>query len=460
MKNCLSTFYKYILGLLCLSLIFIPNDVKANPDYFTFAVLPDTQYYSQSYPAIFDQQVQWIVDNAAAQNIVFVSQVGDLVNNNGITSQWLNAQHSMGIIKDAGIPYSVVPGNHDLSYTGDATYFDTYFPYTDFSGYSWYGGNYPSNSYTSNYSLFSAMGQDFIVLNLVCAPAPLANATVWANSILTQYNDRKAIVVTHGYINEAGSYTDSNGTSGIEIWNNIVRLHDNVVAVICGHVHSKYHGTATGTNGNVIQNLLCDTQSEPNGGNGWLRLYKFYPQLNRVFAITYSPFLGQDDVTPAGQFSFDLDMGGSGAAPNITLDTITGMSGNLVTVTGSGFAAGETNIMITFDAAPVSTGISANATGGWSATFVVPGVSAGPHAVSAFGAVTPSGFIPDITFTVGQPDWDLNGDHICNIGDVVVLGIKWGQTGTPGWCPEDISPDGYINIGDVVVLGLHWGQSW
>ena len=59
-----------------------------------------------------------------------------------------------------------------------------------------------------------------------------------------------------------------------------------------------------------------------------------------------------------------------------------------------------------------------------------------------------------------QPSWDLNGDHICNIGDVVKIGLKWGQSGTIGWIPEDINKDGVINIGDVVVIGLHWGQTW
>jgi hypothetical protein len=58
------------------------------------------------------------------------------------------------------------------------------------------------------------------------------------------------------------------------------------------------------------------------------------------------------------------------------------------------------------------------------------------------------------------PSWDLNDDHVCNIGDVVVVGLHWGQTGTAGWIPEDLNDDGVINIGDVVVLGLHWGQTW
>ncbi|MDD5093568.1 MAG: hypothetical protein PHV74_04205 [Dehalococcoidia bacterium] len=60
----------------------------------------------------------------------------------------------------------------------------------------------------------------------------------------------------------------------------------------------------------------------------------------------------------------------------------------------------------------------------------------------------------------GQPEWDLNGDHVCNIGDVVKVGLQWGLTGIPGWIPEDLNKDGNINIGDIVVLGLHWGETW
>ena len=59
-----------------------------------------------------------------------------------------------------------------------------------------------------------------------------------------------------------------------------------------------------------------------------------------------------------------------------------------------------------------------------------------------------------------RPAWDLNGDHVCNIGDVVVIGLQWGRTGSAGWIPEDVNNDGAINIGDVVVIGLHWGQTW
>ena len=44
--------------------------------------MPDTQHYSESFPAIFTSQTQWIVDNKDARNIVFVTHEGDIVNQN------------------------------------------------------------------------------------------------------------------------------------------------------------------------------------------------------------------------------------------------------------------------------------------------------------------------------------------------------------------------------------------
>jgi 3',5'-cyclic AMP phosphodiesterase CpdA len=301
------------------------TNTLSDSDYFTIAVLPDTQYYSEKYPAIFTLQTQWIADNAQAQHIVFVSQVGDLVNNyqSGNDYQWKNAQQAMGIIRSAGIPYSVVPGNHDLNFeAGDTSYYDKYFPYADFTSYNWYGDgqyppkngdpppNYPANSNASNYETFSAQGENFVILNLACTPDVLVNTGLytWANNILHHYVDYKVIVVTHGYIDGNGNYTDSSSVSGKEIWQNIVNPNSNVVAVICGHIHSSYHAAVTASHGNTIENLLFDSQSDPNGGDGWLRLYKFYPKLNEVSAVTYSPYLEEFDTSAGGEFDFSLDM--------------------------------------------------------------------------------------------------------------------------------------------------------
>jgi hypothetical protein len=348
-------------------------NVQSEPDYFTIAVLPDTQFYSRSNPAIFIQQTQWIADNAQSQNIVFVAHLGDLVDDYDVSNEWENATSSMEIVRNANIPYSVVPGNHDLNgMAGPTTTFDSWFPYTDFTGYSWYGGHYPSDSNASNYELFSALGQDFLVLNVVCSPSMISDAIPWANSLLAQYSDRKAIVVTHGYIDTSGNYITSGNVSGVTIWNNIVKSHSNVIAVLCGHYSGEYFSTAIGTNGNTIYNLLTDYQSEPNGGNGWLRLYKFYPQLNKISAVTYSPYLEQFDTSQYGQFEISVPLNGP----------------------------------------------------------------------------------------VVNPSWDFNNNHMCDIGDIVIVGLHWGEMGGQGWIPQDLNQNGLIDIGDVVIVGLHWGETY
>ena len=81
-----------------------PTAAIASSDYFTIAVLPDTQYYSEKYPAIFTQQTQWIAEWAKAQHIVFVSQVGDLVEDYNMDAEWNNAKNAMAVIRNAGIP--------------------------------------------------------------------------------------------------------------------------------------------------------------------------------------------------------------------------------------------------------------------------------------------------------------------------------------------------------------------
>jgi hypothetical protein len=312
----------------------------ASTDHFTLAVLPDTQFYAESYPQIFAQQTQWIADQAAAQNIVFVAHVGDIQDDYDNSAQWQTAQAAMATIRTAGIPYSLVPGNHDLNFTtGDATNFDTYFPYTDFTGYSWYGGHYPDDSNTSSYQLFSAMGQDFIVLNLVCTPTLLAAATDWANAVLTQYSDRKAIVVTHGYIKPNGEYAGGEDVSGPAIHENIVKGHGNVIAVLCGHIAGQYHGTDTGENGNTVYNLLTNYTDLPDGGNGWLRLYQFYPGLDTVKAVTYSPYLDQYDTSANGQFELFLPME-EAQTYAVTVDSA--ISGGAVGVNPASAAAGDT----------------------------------------------------------------------------------------------------------------------
>jgi outer membrane protein assembly factor BamB len=56
------------------------------------------------------------------------------------------------------------------------------------------------------------------------------------------------------------------------------------------------------------------------------------------------------------------------------------------------------------------------------------------------------------------PDWDVNEDGLINMGDIVLVGLRWDEGGDPGWIRADVNRDGFINIGDITVIGLHWGD--
>jgi ABC-type transporter MlaC component len=73
--------------------------------------------------------------------------------------------------------------------------------------------------------------------------------------------------------------------------------------------------------------------------------------------------------------------------------------------------------------------ISAN-TGCHIVDVLVDGVSVGAVTSYEFTNVTANHTI-SASFALDCPEWDLNGDHVCNIGDVVVVGLHWGRPGRP-----------------------------
>jgi len=282
-------------------------------------VIPDTQKYSQNGDSTrFNAMMNWIVANQSSKSIMFVAGLGDIVEHNNNTGEFQVAQNAWNILDNNGsplVPYSVIAGNHDFYQNGTSdTNYNTYFPYTRFTGYYWYGGNYPSNSYDNSYQLISVYGNDYLILNIATGPVYYNKGVEqWANGILNQYSSRQAIFITHGYIDTTGALNDSSDTSGIEVWNNIVKLHSNVIMVCCGHAYSdntvaggEYNNIQIGVSGNIVQQLLSDYQCTPNNGNGWLRYYTITPSTGTVQAFTFSPTLNQYDTDPKSQFTFTI----------------------------------------------------------------------------------------------------------------------------------------------------------
>ena len=109
------------------------------------------------------------------------------------------------------------------------------------------------------------------------------------------------------------------------------------------------------------------------------------------------------------------------ATPGISISRASGAAGTSVTVSGSGFGAGETGIAVTYDGTPAAQGITANLQGGWSAVFVVPDSVSGYHTIGAYGSLTQAATVAEASFNIGSavsisPDYGYVGETVSVTG--------------------------------------------
>ena len=268
---------------------------------FTVIGLPDTQYYSDGDPDIYMNQTQWIVDNRNNLNIVHVAHKGDIVQDPGAEEQWNNADEAMSLLESDtdfpdGIPYSVLPGNHDQP----TVLYNQYFGVSRFQGRGYYGGSYDEDDNDNNYTLFSAEGMDFIVVSLEYNPD--SDILEWADTVLKTYSDRRAIVVSHSLLDDEGDFTWY-GQQTYEA----LRDNPNLFLMLAGHRPGEARRMDV-HNGNTVHTLLANYQTRENGGNGWLRILTFSPANNQIQVQTYSPYLDQFERDADSEFTLDYAM--------------------------------------------------------------------------------------------------------------------------------------------------------
>ena len=205
---------------------------------FTVVLLPDTQFYSESFPANYTAQTQWIMNNRAALNIKYVAHMGDIVNVASQINQWNNADAAMSLLETPvtgfpdGMPYCPNVGNHDIASGGITTNYNSFFGISRFQGRDYYGGHFGSDN-DNNVGLFSAGGMDFIVISLEYDTTPDQPVLDWADSMLKANPNRRAIVVSH-YIVETGNPAPF-GTQGQAIYDNL-KDNPNLFLQLCGHI--------------------------------------------------------------------------------------------------------------------------------------------------------------------------------------------------------------------------------
>ncbi len=287
---------------------------------FGIVVISDTQAYhgakTKAQPdstdpvtnRIFEAHTQWISDNLDRQNIVFVSQVGDIVDKNE-PSQWKVARACMDVIHGK-VPYGISVGNHDMTSKGDSTLFQEHFAKSRFEDFAWYGGTYEgspsgpevSGNNANSFQLFSAGGMDFLFMHVECnAPDDVLQ---WADGILEEHADRRAMITTHmGWGPKEKPKTNAEfmtgpkgrmqwlkihgkrGNTPQQMWEKCYRKHENLFAVFSGDQSrtQAIRAATPGDHDNVIHELLQDYST------GWLRLYRFVPADDSVEVFTFDP---------------------------------------------------------------------------------------------------------------------------------------------------------------------------
>lgn len=176
----------------------------AAPEPFEVVLVPDTQNYSEKYPASYVTQTQWIRDNAKERNIKFAIHLGDIVQTAAVEDEWKVADVAQRVL-EGHVPYSIVPGNHDLDRNADGltrgvSMYHKYFPPSRFEKFPWYGGHMGDDN-ACNYAYFEQDGLKFMVLSFAFAPSDAM--LEWAAGVIANHPDHRVIIATHYYLRKS-----------------------------------------------------------------------------------------------------------------------------------------------------------------------------------------------------------------------------------------------------------------
>jgi hypothetical protein len=287
---------------------------------FTLVAMSDSQYTVESFPQIFRSQTQWAADHAAdpAHNVAFVAHQGDMLRRGYSTAQATTAQSALSVM-DGVIPYNVSIGNHDYdNQFDDLDHHISSARFTSYFGDGMYAAN-PASGFggssldqRNHYQIFSAGGRQFMVMGIEWE-APDASIA-WAQSVIDSHRHLPVILSTHEYLRGGARSTtplDPLGNSGEAIFQKLVKPNPQIFLVLSGHTSTVAHQTSLNSSANpdyaTVFETASDFEGRPNGGNGWMQLFHFYPDQNQVSVSSYSPWLDQFDAS-SSTYRYDLSI--------------------------------------------------------------------------------------------------------------------------------------------------------
>ncbi|WP_407318389.1 lamin tail domain-containing protein [Isoptericola halotolerans] len=358
---------------------FHPDATPRSEYDFTIGWESDTQYYNDNEGQPTDGSGgEWyshqeaihdfFLDRRDELNLQYVVHTGDVVDDWDQEYQWANADPSYRMLDEAGLPYGVLAGNHDVGGAlADYGPFSRHFGADRFSGNPWYGGDHQDNR--GHYDLVSVDGVDLLLLYMGWAPGD--EQIDWMNEVIAQYPERTVWLNLHEYMLTTGGL----GPVPQQILDEVVAPNSNVALVSSGHYHDAYTRTddfdddGDGVADRTVYSMLFDYQGLAEGGLGYMRLLHFDNDggedgTGRIVVRTYSPSLDDfdsDDAAlndPSGMQDFEIPYAALGLTPTTktlatdalsfdvltteSIDTVTGVaSGETASGTWSGVEPGE-----------------------------------------------------------------------------------------------------------------------
>ena len=269
---------------------------------YVLAFLPDIQYLTQNNPHNLKVMFDYLVEQGKQKKIEYVIGLGDITNSN-TQSQWDTVIRQTDRL-NGYIPYSLVPGNHDVLLNKKLELFNE--SYAKKTGFYYQhvaanGGFFKNDSVRNTYLTFSVGEIDYIIINLDFGATD--DILEWAGSVLEAHPEHRAILTTHGYLNGDGTTLDVTDAydpttydkkfnSGEEMWEKLVSKHENIDMMVCGHMHhdSIVCTPRQGDAGNTVYQILMDPQTTCKnlGGLGVIGLMYFTADGSRARVEYYS----------------------------------------------------------------------------------------------------------------------------------------------------------------------------
>jgi len=275
-----------------------PGRIDTEHPRFTVAVVPDTQYQfdqDRGDAAPLTASFEWLIEQRARENIVFIAHLGDVVEN-ALAMEFAQADPVFRILDRARFPYSVLAGNHDIDASKDDTrgpspYLDTFGP-RRFRWMPTYGGSTP-NGYNS-YHVFRAAGRQWLLLAMDWRPSDASFA--WARAVIAAHPKLPVILTTHELVNaDAGQPVAYFTDHGNRVWDQLVNDNDQIFLTLNGHFWPPGRVTRTNSKGHDAHLHLTNYQDRYYGGSGMVRLYHFDLARNTIDVETIAPWImGQD----------------------------------------------------------------------------------------------------------------------------------------------------------------------